>query len=235
MKRPSPIFTDCMTPTQRRLGIVYFPMHVFIRPVLISMLNAYVQTPLNDVTLNIIYYAIGFLFCITAMFRFLRKGFDILADNLMPSLVSMAMGYIFYYILSYGVSALMLYIMSSQPIVNPNDQTVTELIQTGSEKSVIAISVLIAPIVEEVLFRGVLFGGIRKRSRSAAYIISILLFAFYHIWQYLIAYRDPTILLYMLQYIPAGYVLAMCYEQVNSIWVPIFLHMLLNFINLGIV
>ena len=151
---------------------------------------------------------------------------------MIPSIVSMAMGYLFYYILSYGVSTLMLYIMSGRAIANPNDQTVTELMQTDGAGAVVAISVLIAPIVEEVLFRGVLFGGIRKRSRNAAYIISILLFAFYHVWQYLIASKDPTVLLYMLQYLPAGYVLAMCYEQVNSIWVPIFLHMLLNYINL---
>lgn len=235
MKRPAPIFNDCMTPTQRRLGTVYFPMHYFILPILIGMLGTYIQTPISDVTANMIYYAIGFIFCVTAMFSFLRKGFDTLLDNFLPSLVSMAMGYIFYYILSYGISALMIYILSNQPVVNPNDQTVTELMQTGSAKSVIALSVLIAPIVEEVLFRGVLFGGIRKRSRNAAYIVSILLFAFYHVWQYLIAYKDPTVLLYMLQYIPAGYVLAMCYEQVNSIWVPIFLHMLLNYINLSAV
>lgn len=232
MKSPIPIFNDRMTRTQRRLGAVYFPMHFFILPILIGMLGSYSQISINSVTANIIYYAIGFVFCMTAMFSFLRKGFDILMDNFLPTLVSMAMGYIFYSILSYGISALMLYILSNQAAANPNDQTVMELMQTDGARSVIAISVFIAPIVEEVLFRGVLFGGIRRRNRNAAYIVSILLFAFYHIWQYLIAYRDPTMLLYMLQYIPAGYVLAMCYEQVNSIWAPIFLHMLLNYINL---
>ncbi len=44
----------------------------------------------------------------------------------------------------------------------------------------------------------------------------------------MLAYMDLTLLIFLIQYIPVSFVLTWCYERSGSIWVPIFLHMLIN-------
>jgi membrane protease YdiL (CAAX protease family) len=89
-------------------------------------------------------------------------------------------------------------------------------------------TVLLAPVVEETMFRGALFGSIRLRSRAVAYIVSALAFAAYHLWPFLFTDMWRVNALYALQYIPASVILAWCYERGNSIWAPITLHALIN-------
>ena len=87
--------------------------------------------------------------------------------------------------------------------------------------------------MEETLFRGVLFGNLRSRGRTIlAYTVSVLAFSFYHIWQYVLLYDDPSLLIYALQYIPVSAALAWLYEHSESIWCGIFFHMILNAVAL---
>ena len=101
----------------------------------------------------------------------------------------------------------------------PNNDAVTGLARTDY-KRMIAVAVLMAPLVEECLFRGVVFGTIRPRSRFWAYAASIALFSLYHVWQYVIVYNDPKLLLSALAYVPVSAALTFCYEQTCSIWPP---------------
>ena len=93
---------------------------------------------------------------------------------------------------------------------------------------VFAMSVFLAPLVEEPLFRGAVFGSIYHKNRYAAYAVSTLLFALYHVWQYVAVYGDASYLLYMLNYVPASVALAFAYERSGSIWVPMALLAAIN-------
>ncbi len=62
--------------------------------------------------------------------------------------------------------------------------------------------------------------------RRLAYLTSMLLFSLYHVWGY--AIQDPANWLYLLQYLPASWVLCRCYERCDSIWGSILLHMCIN-------
>lgn len=220
-------FTDTMTGIQRSLGLVYLPMHYFILPILVSMLGSYVQKPISNAAANLIYYAPGFVLCFTVMYSYLRTGFDILLDKKLFMLLSYFYTFCIYMMLSFVTSFLLLLILRDS-LANPNNVTVQKMIFAEGTGPYLAIAVLIAPIVEEVLFRGVVFGGIRKKSRWAAFTVSIVLFSFYHVWQYLLIEMDPIVLVYMIQYIPAGFALALCYEQTNCIWMSILFHMTVN-------
>ena len=82
---------------------------------------------------------------------------------------------------------------------------------------IIGISVM-APITEELLFRGIVQGELRKAMpEPAAIIIQAILFAAYHI--------QPVQASYAL--IP-GVLLGVAYAWSRSIWVPIAMHMLFN-------
>ena len=114
-----------------------------------------------------------------------------------------------------------------------NNETVTELISTN-RYVMLAASVIFAPIVEETLVRGVVFGTIRPASRVLAYIVSALLFTLMHNWQYFGLHPFVSILLSCLPYLPASVALAWVYEKGGTIWAPITLHALINAMSFGL-
>ena len=79
-------------------------------------------------------------------------------------------------------------------------------------------------------FRAGLFGTLRRRSRLLAYLLSMAAFSIYHVWGY--AMSDPTSWFYLLQYLPASYLLCRCYEYCDSIWGSMFFHMLTNYVSI---
>jgi len=217
-------------------GWIYLPVHAFILPPLLILLNARLLPSLSidaltDANLNLLYYAVSFIIVFAILFRYLTSSFSDLIDNLWPALAGVCLGYILYYIGTYAVN-LLIYFLNADT-VNPNTEQINEAVRLNVNMMK-AVGVCLAPIVEESLFRGVVFGTIRKRSRAAAYIISVLLFAFYHLWSFFLSDFDWKLFLYILQYIPASVALAWCYEHGRSIWAPIFLHMLVNFISISI-
>ena len=94
------------------------------------------------------------------------------------------------------------------------------------------IVVLLAPFVEEVLFRGLVFGCLREKSRIFAYILSCALFAFLHVWTAAVSNWDLGYLILMLQYLVPGLVFAWAYEHSGTLWTSILLHMLVNALSL---
>ena len=186
---------------------------------------------LSDSYVTLIYYGISFAFVLIIMFRFLRASFRELCGHKLDSLQALIIGYVLYYVLGYLVAALLG--LTSLNLSNPNDDLVIQ--QTKLNPNVMTVvSVLLAPVAEEVLFRGVAYGTLRGKGTFLAYLVSVALFAVYHMWSFLLDGYGWQILLYMLQYVPGGIALAWCYEKSKNIWAPIFLHMAINFITLTI-
>ena len=98
----------------------------------------------------------------------------------------------------------------------------------ADNRTVAVIVVLLAPFVEETLFRGYLFGNIREFSRPAAYAASSLLFALLHVWQFAAVNHSWTYLLQMLQYLVPGLVMAWTCERAGSLWGSVLLHGTVN-------
>jgi len=115
---------------------------------------------------------------------------------------------------------------------NPNNAAIFSMAGENLRRTA-AVAVFLAPLVEEPMFRGGVFGLLRRYNRIAAYGASMLLFAVYHVWSF--AASDPTAWLYVLQYLPAGFLLARVYEKTISIWTGIFLHMTVNGVSMLLV
>ena len=81
------------------------------------------------------------------------------------------------------------------------------------------------------MFRGGLFGTLRRYSRTGAYIVTVLAFSLYHVWGY--ALTDLRSLIFAIQYMPVTFLLCRCYERTDTVWSCIFFHMLVNVISLG--
>ena len=74
-------FENRMTRTQSVLGWIYLLLHVAAIPWLLGLYQTYSPDRMTDGTLNLIYYGVGVVFCLTVMYSFLRGGFDVLADS----------------------------------------------------------------------------------------------------------------------------------------------------------
>lgn len=86
------------------------------------------------------------------------------------------------------------------------------------------VPALIAPILEEIIFRKIIFGSLYKRTNFfIAAIISALIFGFIH--------GEP---IHLLIYTSMGFVFAYLYVKTKRIIVPIIVHMTLNTISVSL-
>lgn len=214
-----------MTYTQTLLGWFYLPLHLFLLPLFIGMFAFFTRTELSGVFVNELYFGTGTVFVLLVMGEWLRRNFYVLLDRPGRFALCLAVGFAADYVMSLAVQLVLMLVPGA--VGNPNNAELAEL--AGSDYSAMAgLSVFLAPMVEETLFRGVVFGTIRRKSRTAAYAVSALLFALLHVWQYALIDSDPWYFIYMLQYLPVSLVLAWQYERSGSIWTPIAFHMLIN-------
>ena len=95
-----------------------------------------------------------------------------------------------------------------------------------------AVTILLAPVTEEIFFRGLLFSGLRRKSRLGAYLVSCLCFACIHVAGYLGTYSPSQFFLALAQYLPAGLILSRSEERTGTIVVPILVHMAINSVSL---
>ncbi|MCD8067092.1 MAG: CPBP family intramembrane metalloprotease [Oscillospiraceae bacterium] len=219
------VFQSPLTKGESIAAWFYLPIHAIILPLLLPLVNTYAPTPMDTVGLNYVYYTIGVVFTAIFMHRSLRASFDRALDDLGRFIITLVMGFFLYYVLTY-VTALLL-IVTEAEISNPNNEAINEVTESsyGMFKGV---GIFIVPIIEETLYRGCVFGTLRSKNRIAAYAVSIVLFALSHVWQYAVAYSDPVLLVYALQYVPLSVVLTWMYDRTGSLWTPIFFHMGVN-------
>lgn len=231
MRTAKAVWSDPMPRGARIAGWVYLPVHVLVLPLTLGAALAAVCGGLpSDVTCNVWYYLIGLVFTLIAMWRFLRRSYDTMTGSILRCI-----GMLF---AAYGLDVLLSLVLQLGTsligeLPSPNNDAVTRL-AAADYKRMIAVAVFMAPLVEECLFRGVLFGAIRPRSRFWAYVVSVALFSLYHVWQYAVMYQDARLLLSALTYVPVSAALAFCYEQTRSVWPPVFFHMLINAASLAL-
>lgn len=225
--RSAKTFTPDLTKGETIAGWVYLPIHILVLPVLVPLLPLFLPfLKISEARLNGCYYLIGILVAAVCFRKLLRREFDHLCDAPMSFVYGLIAGYMLWYVLSYfaqaGFTALGWF-----EEMNPNDSALDAL---GKQdfRVMKAVTVFAAPFLEEILFRGVVFQSLRKKSRILAYVISITVFSAYHVWQYVLI--DPGMLLYIFQYVPITFALTWSYERSGTLWTPIALHMFNNYL-----
>ena len=215
-----------MTRRERVMALAYIPVHIALLPLLLTWLSVYAGV-MDEVTANVLCYSIGFIYMLIFEFRFLRREFDPLCDHLLRCALEIIAGYLLMMVCNYCTSIIILAVLPTAS--NPNNGAIMDMANIDL-RWVKAMTVFLAPPLEELMFRAGIFGGLRRRSRFAAYAVSALVFSLYHVWAY--AITDPINWIYIIQYIPVSLLLARCYERTNSIWCSIFFHMTVNAISL---
>ena len=224
-------FTSCMEKRETILTLIWFPIHLWLLPEL--LIRRIGPGGLTEAEASFALYAAGAVYMLAIGFRFLRREFDPLCERPFACMLQIGLSYIammgFNLCLSGILSALELALSDGSAAANPNNEAVISL-ALEDYNTMAAAAVFLAPIVEEMLFRGAVFGALRKWNRTAAYAGSMLLFSLYHVWAY--AMEDPIYWIYLLQYLPVSYLLCRCYEKTDSLWCSIFFHMLVNGVSM---
>jgi len=217
--------TISMTRGEVYYGFVYLIVQFFLLPPVISLILPFLPATINDAQLNFFYYLLNFT-AITVIFR------KFLWQNL--ERIGMYPGYLFrvvllglarYIVLNTLVGSLLMTLDPSY--FNANDSAIAEMVQ--SELPLIAAgTIILVPPAEECLFRGLIFGNLRKYNRAIAYFVSVTAFSVIHITGYIGVYTPLQLLIAFLSYLPAGLCLGWAYEKADTIFAPILIHAVVN-------
>ena len=132
--------------------------------------------------------------------------------------------------MGYLVSLVILLLSTGMEVVadNRNNDTIVTILMNDTVPMAVS-TVVLAPVTEECLVRGVLFAPLCKRKPWVAYLAATVLFGLLHVvTHYSLKSELLLMLLSFLQYLPAGIALGWVYQRTRSIWGAIALHSLIN-------
>lgn len=225
-----------MNRTERVAGTIFFVVYLLVLPVLagriFDLLEVALDTTIGDSLRNVLYYYVLFAVTVLLFHSYLAHTSSRFLDNMNRALSTLLLGLLVFY----GANELIYRVCSVlfDSRTNLNDMTIAAQIGQAPRMTALII-VLLAPVVEEVLFRGLVFGCLKEKSRVFAYLLSCVLFAFLHVWSAALAQWDLGYLILMLQYLVPGLVFAWAYEHSGTLWTSILLHALVNALSLFVI
>ncbi len=211
------------TRSGRQRGVVFLLLYLLVFP----RLNAWVQqlifgegeVPMAEA--NVVYYAFLFALALLAFWDMLKKDFGVLLDWLPENLLGVLLG------LAGGVVLRFLLEMLPWPVADPISLQYAQSYALSPAATLVLILLLI-PLVEEVVFRGLIYGHMRNYSRPLAAVTVTVLYALFLVYRYALESGDPRYLLLAVLYLPMSAALTFCYENGGSVWGSVVLHGGLN-------
>ena len=221
----SDFLSHCLNTKEKKYGFFWLLFELLLFPSLLQILNGLLPTPLPQVEVNFIFFTVNFG-VVAWLFRHYLKGQLMLIPDIFERIFFVAVpGFLVYRLASF-LLALVLFAVDPN-FSSINDVNIQDLVRENFSLMFIG-SVILVPIAEECLFRGLVFRGIYDHSPILAWVVSVLLFCAIHITGYIGAYPMTTILLCFVQYIPAGLCLAGAYRISGSLLAPILIHAPVN-------
>lgn len=218
-----------LTRQEQQRGLIFFCLFFLVFPVLKMgvewVFDHWFGLFLSEAVSAAVYYYIMAVVTMTVFWSFLKHAGRILADNLPGNLFALVTG-----LLGERLLYLLLRLVP-WPLENPNCATWAEQYDYSPAATVLIVAVLM-PLVEEVLFRGLVFGSLRKYSRAMAWTVSVVAFMVYSVWTFAVAYGDLRYLVLAFQYLPMALALTWCYDRGGSVWSAALLHAIINVIFL---
>ena len=209
------------------LGSLYLIFQWLLLPVIAVMLFG---EKLSVTRLNCLVFAVNFAVTLPIFRQFLGQSMEVFRENPARSILSVLKGYGVYWLGNILVSYVVLGI--DPEFANVNDANIGAMV--SEDFGLMALcTVLLVPITEELLFRGIFFGGLYNRSRIAAFAASTVVFSLIHVTGYVGYYPPMTLFLCFLQYLPAGIALGWAWVQSGTVLTPIVMHMIINAIGIS--
>ena len=216
-------------------GLLYLPIYLFGAQYAALWIAGLAGLDLTEASalgpVNLICNGLNALALSAIFLRFLRDQLKPLQERGWALFPDLLMGWLTNYGLSWlaSLAAGVLLAVLGLEYYNLN-QEAAELATALTPAAAILNACVLAPIVEELLFRGLIFRGIYRRSRFWAYAVSMLAFALLHTLSAILYQPVGLTLVNVIIYLPAGFVLAWIYERSETIWEAIFLHAGVNLV-----
>ena len=221
--------TGEMTAGEQIGGTVFFTIYLLVLPFaagpLFRLAGELLGVTISEAMQNTLTYYLLFAVSVIVFHGFLARTSRRLAENVGGAVKTLGLGLVGLYGLNELVFRLSNLVIANR--LNLNDTSISAQIDDAPHTTLLIV-ILLAPFVEEVLFRGLVFGNLRRRSRLTGYAVSCALFALLHVWQFALVNQDITYFLLMVQYLVPGIVLAWCYEHSGTLWMSIALHAAAN-------
>lgn len=221
--------TSHMNATERVAGTIFFIVYLLVLPLLANkifdIIEVLFDTTISDSLANIIYYYALFAIVLLLFHSFLAHTTSRFLGNLSRSMTTFCVSLLVFYGANELFYRVVNVLLGSQ--TNLNDMTIAASINAAPRLTALIV-VLLAPFVEEVFFRGLVFGCLKERSRLFAYAVSCVLFAFLHVWTFALSSWSLSYLVLMLQYLVPGLVFAWAYDRSGTLWTSILLHATVN-------
>lgn len=214
-----------MNRREARLGWVFLALEILVLPRLFPMVNALLPKPLNSAQLNFAFFVTNFLVVLLIFHEFLLENLRRFRKNIWRNLVVIALGFSVYTFVSVLMGLLVTYF--APDFVNANDANVAAVSQNAPLLMGLGTAVLVPP-TEETLFRGLLFGEPARKNKLVGWVVSTGVFAMVHVTGYIGVYTPKMMALALLQYLPAGIILAGCYCLGGSLVASVGVHALVN-------
>ena len=218
-----------MSGREKALGGAVLALYLAVLPYVsgpaLDLLERLLGTRLGESVRNAIYYYVVFALVVIVFWGYLGRTTRAFLDRPGGVLASAGLGLVAFYGLNEICGRLLGLVLEGQ--VNLNDEAIVGRM-VDAPRTTILIVVVLAPVVEETLFRGYVFGNLREYSRAAAYLASSLLFAGMHVWQFVVLQHNLAYLPVMLQYVAPGLVMAWVYERSENLWGSVLLHGMVN-------
>ena len=210
-------------------GFVWLAFEAVLFAPLLQLLNTLLPAPLPQSEVNFIFFAANFTVVAILFRRYLWAQLRLIPDRLGSAFGVAAIGFAAYLLLNFLMAQLILALDPAFSSVN--DLTIRDLVQENYPLMFIG-TVILVPITEECLLRGLVFRGLHDHNPLLAWIISVVLFSVIHIVSYIGTYPLSTILLCLVQYLPAGICLAAAYRFSGSLLSPILIHAAVNLVGM---
>lgn len=211
------------------VGWIYLPFYLFLLSVILTVIlmvmGQDIMDPVVQSDMNLLYGIINFIIVCLIFHRFLILNLGNVARHFWGYVQAVILGFVMYWV---GTTAIGMLLMWLAPeLTNYNNEAI-EMMASSNLRAMVIYTVALAPIIEECLFRGLIFSTLHRKTRIGAYIVSTLTFAALHIAGFIGFAPWHELLLSLLQYLPAGIALGWAYERADSIWAPITVHVIVN-------
>ncbi|MBQ9147986.1 MAG: CPBP family intramembrane metalloprotease [Oscillospiraceae bacterium] len=221
-------FTPNLTRNEMRRGWFALFASLIVLPLVLQGVNSLLPVPLSNGKLNFIFYFQNYILVLVVFHRFLKQSMLTALTRPFATIWCAAVGYLGQRAMGELLTVLLFFAWPG--FVNFNDAGIIAML--GEDFALMAAgTVLLVPLAEECLYRGLLFRGLYDRSPVAAWLVSICAFAAIHVIGYIGTASPMQLLLCFIQYLPAGLFLCYCYQRSGTILSPILMHTIVNAIG----
>ena len=229
MKKSKSLYIS-MRRAEKILGWLYMAFSVLLLPSVLLWFNGKLSDPMNEGTLNFVFYLTNFLFILCIFHRCLRDSLVAAWRDIWNFIQAVVLGYVAYWAASKAMDLIMSYLLPG--FSNVNDASIAAMAKANYTLILIGV-VFLVPLAEEVLYRGLIFRNLWQSSKVAAYLVSMAAFAAIHVLGYIGSEDITTLVICFLQYLPAGLCLAWTYTKADNIFAPTVVHAIVNAIAIG--